>query len=72
MEFPGHQQPTGQGGPNREDKMKKKETIILLDKKQSYQITVYGRQGMSIRQKECGSMRSIGIMDSGRISFKGW
>jgi len=53
--------------------MRKKETIILLDKKQSYKVLVYGGNRLSIKPILLKEMSSIGILDPyKKIIFKGW
>ncbi len=52
--------------------MKKKEIIVLLDKKQDYQVIFAGRRGATIRPSLLEGTRSIGIIDSGKITFKAW
>jgi len=53
--------------------MRKKETIILLDHKQSYRIFAYGGERISIKPKLLKEMSSIGILDPRKkVTFKGW
>lgn len=55
--------------------MKKKEIIILLNKRQSYHIIAYGIRAMSIVPivgKYSGPMKGIGILSNGKVSFKAW
>ena len=52
--------------------MKKKETIVLLDSKQDYQVIFAERKGVTIRPSILEGTRSIGIVDSGKVTFKGW
>jgi len=53
--------------------MRKKETTILLDKKQSYRIFVYGGNRISIKPMLLKEMSSIGMLDlREKVIFKGW
>ncbi len=52
--------------------MKKKETIILLDKRQDYQVIFAERKGITIRPSILEGTRSIGIIDTGKVTFRGW
>jgi len=54
--------------------MRKKETIILLDKKQSYKVLVHGGNRIGIRLiRDKEKIGSIGILDPRKkLVIKGW
>ena len=55
------------------NKMRKKETIILLDKKQSYRIFAHGGDRIAIKPKLQKEMSSIGILGpQQKVIFKSW
>lgn len=52
--------------------MKKKETIILLSDKQNYHITAYACDAIAIHSTKIKPTESIGILSSGKVTFKAW